>query len=190
MKLNFIRYRSCVHTGFFISTVLFKLPRLEQFPKYSRLLIISLYCSQEGKINVLIILNSSASEILHNYSYVLYSTILNILAKKYIYMYLLCGIKKPMYGRSLLGPTMCQIMWSGVMCPAPPLHQRQFKPSLLSAFQIDGPGWSTPRRFQSSLMWEQILDNVREHSCLLLQYLVYLVLIATYLFRLIITTTE
>jgi hypothetical protein len=49
-------------------------------------------------------------------------------------------IEKPVYSMSLLHPT-------------------NFKPSLLSAFKVDGPEW----RFHCSFIREQLPDRMREH---------------------------
>jgi hypothetical protein len=63
-------------------------------------------------------------------------------------------------GSLVLNQAMCEIMWSGIMCPYNTSH---LKPSLLAAFQVDGPEWSTQRRFHCGHIWEQMLDDVHAH---------------------------
>jgi hypothetical protein len=46
---------------------------------------------------------------------------------------------------------------------SPLLHPSHFKPSLLAAFRVDGPGWITSRRSYHTLIWEQMPDNVHRH---------------------------
>ncbi len=42
-------------------------------------------------------------------------------------------------------------------------HPSHFKPGLLAAVRVDGPEWSTPRKFYCCHIREQMSDNVCEH---------------------------